>query len=392
MEKKLYTITEIEHEVMKRRTEEIFESVKGKKSLTEALCEYAQENGYSEEEAKELVNEHVIPTVDSYNAGCRECMEGDMSEWIFDKISERVEDMTLEEECKFKLGVLLVIRNTSNDILRKEAERTHGEMEDTFFCNNDKHIEMLECGPYTEELLSQINTELAEAVENSGVELEMSNQIATFMEGVVDTGSVRSFVTKMWQDEQMKYCAAVAACVARKNNELPSIPDEIIDEALVIGTCQGIDIANVEKKVSLGEMTADTAHKILKVIAAVGMALFTAIVLILAGLGVAEVIFDFIIKLLGTSAVAGFVALGLAAITFLFFESEWSSVVTGAVECVEQICDFSYKMLKKAVKTVHAAVQKHVVPVLEEMTSRITSFVQKVTARVKAARVKVRNR
>ena len=112
MENKMFAITEEEQKTVAKRAEEVASAVKGSANVREALIAYATANGYSEEAAIDLIDKVVIPTVDTYNASCREAYEGDVKTWIDQKMVESIEKQGLNEQeaVKYKLGVLQAIR------------------------------------------------------------------------------------------------------------------------------------------------------------------------------------------------------------------------------------------------------------------------------------------
>lgn len=370
-----FHVAKEESEIMGRRTGEVFQIVREKGNIVEQLCRYAQDNGYSEEEAAHLVKNEVIPTVDEYNAVCREHADGEIEDWVQDRISERVEGMTLDEECKYKLGILEALRRTGKEILSRVCEESYEEMENEYEELSVDAVNRLEQGEYTIESLEQINRELAIAIENSGFEMTISDRFEELINGKADDDSVHGFVMELWQDEQYKYCAAVAACVARRNQELPSIPEDIPDRALVIGVCQGIDVANIETQASLGGITAEKAYKMLKMIAAVGVAMLVNAALFVTGLIVAGAIFVGTLHLLGDGLLVCLLGLSLGAMAFFILTEDISEIIDGAKNVTHKVCDFTYGKLKKGAAAVCDAVRKHVLPCLQEMLEGIHTFI-----------------
>ena len=376
-------LTQQEIEAVQERTRGAVESIEISETVVEGLCSYAEANGCTPEEARELVEQKVIPTVDEYNAECRKHFEDESGEWILDKLAERTKDMSLEEECKYKLCILIAVRSLSKQILEQVSMQTPEEMEATYEALSDEEIEELENGKYTEEMLEQINEQLVDAVENSGLDLAMANQMESLIDNSVDPESVHGYVTDMWKDEQYKYAAAVAACVAKKNGELSSVPEETSDIALIVGVCQGVDAANVETKVSAGEMAVDKAYKILRTIATVGVVVLAAGGMFMLGLVSAGFAMGAVLKVLGGGLIASIIALALGGALLFTIGDDFVGSMKTVAAVFHKVSDFAYDKLKKGVKCVCNFVKERVVPKVKSMIGCVTEHIHNMFSRIR---------
>ena len=376
------TVTEEERVILETRTREAVSKVRGGSSVEADLCEYARENGFTEEEAYKLVREDIIAPVDEHNASCRQAAKESTREWLKDKVSGLCEGMSLEDECKCKTSLLRAIRGTDIAILRRVKEMSSDEWEEAYedLCGSEE--EQLESGGYTEDMLSRLDDALEEAIENSGIALGMSAQFEMLLDDRQDEESVKCFVYEMWQDEKYKYCAAAAACVARRNGELPSIPDGTPDRVITLGVCQGIDVDNVEKQVALGEMTADTAYRVLKIIAAVGLTLIavgTVLCSIVAAgalsVGVATAVF-------GTGIIGSLVAFTLTLGLGNGLIDAACDLVKPMAGLLNSAADFTYGKLKQGAKAVYHFTADKLVPHVKEAIRRIGDFLRAMAVRV----------
>lgn len=386
----MYTVTKQEQETIKRRTEETVQMMQMEGETAEKLRRYAEENGYSEEEARILIEEEVIPAVDEYNQTCRELMDGDMREKLEEKIFRYTEDMPLEEECKYMLGFLIALRSMGRDVLARAGVENAEERAAEFEELNERELELLERGEYNEELRAQIVEELLDTIENSGIELELCSRMQELIDSGMDSVSIQCFVMGLWQDEQAKYCAATAVCVARKNGELPSIPEDATDHALVIGVCQGIDTANIEVQVSMGEMAADAAYKALKVIAAAGLTLVLGAGMFLGTLAISKYIMEAVAGILGSSLIATIAGVALGGLLFFSLAEEAGGLLSGARAIFCRASDFTYDKLKQGAKTLYSFVREKAVPNVKESLERIWEFLGTVVGRLRAANTKLR--
>lgn len=361
MENKMFAITEEERKAVAQRAEEVASAVKGSANVREPLIAYAAANGYSEEAATDLVDKVVIPTIDTYNASCSEAFEGDVKTWIDQKMGESIEKQGLNEQdaVKYKLGVLQAIRKLN-------AGAVDGEEE---VLTEDEKA-MLEAAEFTPEMMMQIDEALITSIENSAMPLYMTEAFESFLESKADEESVRTITTELWNDNNLKYCAATAMCVAHHNGEVPSIPENTTDANLVLGACQGVDVVNIETQVSTGEMAADTAYKILKVIGAVALTLAAGYILWHA----IDILIDLSIAV--AFAVFGAGILGAIAAAILMYGSI-SSIMDMTTEFLgkgiavsEKIADATYGALKRGAKAMYQYTVEMIVPAVKNVVAK----------------------
>lgn len=385
MENKMKYVTEQELDTLRRRTGEILKSVEENGNVVEGIRRYVAENGYSEEEAVELVEHRIIPTVERYNSECREYAEDGTKAWILDKVSEKIEDMSLAEECKYKMGLLIALRARTKEILEQAALHSMEEMETMYEELSQEKMCCLEEGSYSEEILEQINEQLAEAIQNSGFEMELAEGFEELINSNMDEESVHGFVTEMWRDEQNKYCVAAAACVAKKNNELPSIPEGTSDIELIVGVCQGVDMANIEMKVSNGEIAVDTAYEILKVIAEVGLLIVGVICIVTAIPMLAGSLVGTTVKLFGNSILACLIGGAIGSAICISVGSDLGDILIDMVDIFGKISDFTYEKLKKGAKVISKTVREQVIPKVRSVIETMTLFIHDMAASVRRA-------
>ena len=356
MESKMYTITEEEQKAVSKRTEEVASAVKNTANVREALIAYAAANGYSEEAAVDLIDKIVIPTVDTYNTSCHEAFEGDIRIWISQKIAESIEKQGLDEQeaAKYKLGVLQAVR-------RLNVSAVEGE--DDILTEDEKA--MLESETFTPEIMQQIDEALATSIEDSALPLYMTDAFVSFLKSKADAESIQVLITELWNDNNLKYCAAIAMCVAHYNGEIPSIPGDTTDESLVLGICHGIDVVNIETKVSTGEMAADTAYKILKVIGAVALTLAVGYILwqalgILWGVSIAVAF-----KVFGAGIIGGIVAGVLIFGSISSISDMFVAWMDNGIAVVGKIADTTYSAVKCGARTVYQYTLDNILPAIK---------------------------
>ena len=372
MENKMFTITEEEQKAVAKRTAEISAAVKDA-GIREALVAYATANGYSEEEAINLVDKIVIPTVDDYNTSCREVFEGDVKTWVAQKMTASIEKRGLNEQeaAKYKLGVLQAIRKLNAGAVGGEEE----------ILTEDEKA-MLDAAEITPEMMLQIDEALIASIEDSAMPLYMTEAFETFLDSKVDDESIRVVTNELWEDNNLKYCAATAMCIAHHNGEIPSIPEETADENLVLGACQGVDVINIETKISTGEMAADTAYKVLKVIGAVVLTLAVGVIL----LETLDFLFDLsctvAFVVFGTGILGVIIAgvlMGYSVSTILDMATEW---VEHGISVAGKIADTTYRALKSGTKMVYHYTLERIIPVINNAVVKAKETICGIVAKL----------
>lgn len=375
MNKQVNVMTEAELQTVTKRVEQVFVAIDEANDLQRGMIAYAMANGYTEEEANRLVVDTIIPTVDNYNAMCRENVGSPDHGWFFAQLRKATVDMSLADECKFKLGILMVLNSANADVLSRVGIQTKDEREAEYKALSDNDLTKLDAADYNEEIKAEIDRQLEAALDATHFDAEMMNQVSKLIENHADEETVHGFVTDLWQDESYKYCAALAGCVARRNHELPSIPEDASDVSVIVGVCQGIDAVNVAVRVSRGELVLDKAFSILKTIANVGLCILaTAVIAVVACMG-AFVLMASVLKWLGDGMVASILALAAGGFTLFAITGDLPKTLEVVTRVFTKIADCTYGILKKGVKTVIGFVEAAVIPSLKGICDRFVSFV-----------------
>jgi len=241
---------------------------------------------------------------------------------------------------------------------------------------------LLEKAELTEEQLAELNEAILDAIENNAMPLYMSAAFEEFLETNADEDEIQLVVNELWNDNNLKYCAATAMVVAHHNGELPSIPAETSASALVIGACQGVDVTNVEAKVSTGEIAADVAFEILKVIAAVALTICVGVVLLEALMTLVEVGF-----LVGAAVLGGgFLGVLLGAVLSIAFGGEIVKMAefwgTKGLDFLGNIADVAYEALKKGAKKLYQFTVERIVPAVKPTLEKAIGFLRETAAKV----------
>lgn len=371
MENTMLNVTEEEMICIKARATEILASVNPNVLINDRLQEYCMENGYTSEDAYILVEQVVIHQVDQYNESCRRAIQEGGEEWVMGHISERIANMNMAEEAQYKVYMLQAIQAMNQQILLKAGLYGDDEMEKEF----EAISKQMPCLPVdseiTPEFLAHVNGELADAIMNSGVALHHSAMFEELVAERLDEESIKTFVIDMWKDERYKYCAGTAACVARHNEELPSVPEETTDAMLVFGICQGIDVEVVENKLSRGEITVERAVALLGIISIVGLTLAGIVLLYHVGATTAFIASKAAFRVCGKGMMGVLVASILTYGMFSYLIDHLPPVINGALNVIE----VAYTKTEAGAKAVCRQMEKHVIPAVKASADRVRMFV-----------------
>lgn len=372
MKNRMFVITKEEQQVIEARTSEIVKAVENV-GIREGLIGYAEANGYTREEACDLIDKIVIPTVDEYNTSCQAAFDGDVKVWMTQKMEAAIEKNELNEQeaAKYKLGILMAIHKLNADAV---------DGEDEVLTEDEKA--MLETGEFTPEMIEQIDEALLESIEGSAMPLYMTEAFEAFLDSNADEENIQVVVGKLWKDNELKYCTATAMCIARHNDELPSIPEETTDVGLILGACQGVDVVNIETKVGKGEMAVDVAYKILKIIGAVVLTLFVIAVLLNAFSVILDISLAIGYALFGRGLVGVLAALGLACCGLSSLVDVAKAWKNKGIVWVGKVSDIAYNALKRGAKTLYNYTVEHIVPGVKNIIASAKSVICDITARV----------
>lgn len=375
MEKRLLNLSDGEKQYLETRTAEILKQLDGQMPVSECLRSYAAANGYPEQEAWMLINREIIPTVNDYNESCRQASEGDAREWARERISERVEGMSLTEEFQYKFVLLQALHGLDREILSR-VNLLDGQSWEEYYeqiCKNPTEVPA--DAEITPDMLDRLNEELAVAVEESTLPLYQAAAFQELVDSQMEQETVKAFVFDMWRDEVYKYCVATAACVAHRNGEFPSIESDISARVITLGICQGIDIENVGQKVAAGELGADAAFEIIRI---AGM---TALIL----LGGCLLLYAVTAAVIGAKSLG--VLMGGSTMAFLASMSLALCVVFGTLgngvqiyrTILEKVCNISevvYHRMKQGVKNLYHYAKEQIMPKLQSLFQRGVQFME----------------
>ena len=368
-----------EMELVKQRVSAIMQSMDPTLTLEQNLIAYAVNNGFSEEEAVNIVKSVVVETVDRYNDSCKAAMESGLDAWISDKIECRVDGMSLEQEASFKRNLIRAIYHFDGQCLSSDG-MISPEAWDKIYDEYKNGTEVVETD-VDQQRMSEINLELAQAITNSTFVKCHTELFAKMVDQQPDDATSVEINNPMWEDSSYKYVLATAAMVARRQGELNSISEDTPDESIVIGLCTGTDTERVMQQVARGRFTVDDAYNILKVVAGVALFLVGMYVVLKVGITAGIVAGVAVHSLIGAGIIG---VLAGAVVGFLVMDKVSDAVIEAGTKfgiLLNRVADLSFVMIKKAANTVHSFVCQTILPKAEEMLHRITSFAQRTFRR-----------
>ena len=374
MKNKMFRMSEEEKQAFRIRAEEIVNTIGNAEDIRKGLIGYLEANGYSEEEAVDLIDNVIMGTVDDYNASCKEAMEVDIETWIMEKMDASIEKQGLDEQeaAKYKMRVFLAFRTLDAKAVGEEELLTEEEQA------------LLDATEYTSEMMLEIDELLVESIKDSAMPFYMTEAFENFLNSNADEENIRVVTNELWEDSKLKYSAATALCVAHRNGELPSIPEEVSDTQLVLAACQGIDVINIEAQVSTGEMMLDKAYKILKVIGAVVLTIGAWGLILVGVCDLACITVDLVVELLGTGFLGFVTTLALLFPFFMVVSSpETMEYIWAGVKQIGKCTDIAYSALKRGAKMLYHYTVENIKPVVEAGVTKVKEFVQNVVFKVR---------
>lgn len=379
MKNKTYKISDMDKIIVQEYVDTMFSEMDSDMTIRDNLYHFAVLHGYSAEEAVELINDVIIPTVDQYNSSCRIAYESGADKWVHQTIINRVDSMSITEEVNFKKNLILSIYSVESTLLTSDGLLNPADWDtinEAFICAND-----IIDGTATLEDLEKVNEELENAICNSKFILHHADAFVKLVENKSEDDEVIVIDNPLWEDSEYKYCLALATCIARKKGRLSSVSEDIPDQAIILGLCQGVDFERVEQQLSRGEIALDKAYKILKTITAVALALVAIFVMVKVGIATAAISGTFVYTLLG-AGILGTVAGCLLALGVFDEVLKSMTAFAGKVAVtLSKGADFTYSMLKKGAKKICTFLHDKIVPGIETWFHRVVTFAEGIANR-----------
>ncbi len=357
-------------ETLKNKTVELLNSLDTTGDVTESLIAYCVSNGCSEEDARKMITENIIPVVNEYNTGCRAIAGSQDCEWLLAKVSERVEEMTMTEEYNYKVALIRAIRMMDREVLDQVGLLNGEAWEAEYHEICDDKNDLAEGQEVSEELLASVNQELADAIANSTGALQTCEALNKLIDDFEGEDSVKMFVTNLWQDERMKYCFAAVACVAKNNNELDSVPADMDDKILTVQCCKAVDVQNLAAKAACGEFTLDHAYSLLKTVTMVAAGVVAVYAVVKLATVAVTAIAAVCTAVFGTGLLAVAIKIAMSIGTGLLMGKGMSA----GLEILGKVMDVTYNGLKAIGKGLCNLARKTVIPALVSGFERVRSF------------------
>jgi len=364
MEKKLIQLTDKEKTYV---AEEMGRIVRAAKTtdIRRAMLEAALAHGCSETDAAAMIDS-VISNVDAYIDACGEAFRGDLRTWIAGKITASMEEqeLTEREATAYKLGVLQAVRGINAGAVNAEGPLL-----------TEEEQALLEAGSLTPEQNLELDELLLDSLENNAMPLYMTAAFEEFLDSRADGDQVDLVVSSLWKERNMKYAASAALVLANRDGKLLSVPGDTPEAALILGACQGLDVMNIEAQVSRGELAADKAYEIIKIIGAVVLTTAAVILISMFAADVGAFCSMVAFEVLGTGFL-GFLA--MAGIWFYMMmvvcSDETADVIVSGMELVGEGADKAYEALKKAAKKLYRCAQANLIPTVKAGLERVEQF------------------
>ena len=318
---------------------DIHNSANEQRTLKENLVDYYMSTHpmVTQEDAEKVV-ESLVAGVNDLTQNFHEAMaEGfDANEHIEDITTE----MTLEQRHDFLVTAISLVSTLSAHTLGD----TEVEADITATINKMKE----KYGEVSEEACDELQNTLATVIKSSPLVLTTESQITEILEVASgDKVEVVDFLSAKYDDIRYKSEMALAAWIEHKRGNLPSLPKDIVPEALAVSIAAGVEQAKIVAEVSNGSKSVEYAVAALKVLGAIALICFLSYIAFL-GLGIVLLsFFDAAVLILGSSTFAIFVASAISFLLSIGYCDIAIKVVSKVVEWSCEVFDWTIQALKE---------------------------------------------
>lgn len=273
--------------------------------LKEKLVSYymTTDENLTQEEAEQTIS-RLISGVDDLTFKYKAALENGWNP--NEDIAALTANMTTAERYDFLVNAISVLNSININTLGVMSD-VNGSLEATIAELKSSHLEV------TNQTCDELQEILAELLETSSLMLTGEDKVKEMLSASCgQTTNVIDFASSLYDDYRYKNEMALAAWIEHKNDNITSLPEAILPEALGASIAAGVEEARILDEASSGNKSWDWAIKALKILGAVALVCFLGYIALLGLALVACSFFEAAILVMGTSSAAIFIATALS--------------------------------------------------------------------------------
>lgn len=341
-----FNFTAEEMNIITSLTQELVQNTDATKSTKDNLVAMLQERvpSCTEGTAANIVAELLKGVTDFTDRFEELCKGQDTENNLYERCLEMIKDRTPQEQAACILNFVALLKTLDTTVLGSLLEDANADVLARFETFKSLNPQVAE--DISDEQLAELRECLRDAIGNSSICIAGDEQMKELLHTLdTDPELAKTLVEKGLQDLDYKAYAALAAYIAYRKGQLPSMPDELNAELLGASVAAGVERSKIITGAQKGWISWDKAFSLLKLLGgALLMVLFAWVGahIFLFGVGLTCALIASLVGSATIGIVAGILIGGYSMYKALdwLYEEVAEPIMKGLGEAYDKVIDF----------------------------------------------------
>ena len=341
-----FNFTAEEMNIITSLTQELVQNTDATKSTKDNLVAMLQERvpSCTEGTAANIVAELLKGATDFTDRFEELCKGQDTENNLYERCLEMIKDRTPQEQAACILNFVALLKTLDTTVLGSLLEDANADVLARFETFKSLNPQVAE--DISDEQLAELRECLRDAIDNSSICIAGDEQMKERLHTLdTDPELAKTLVEKGLQDLDYKAYAALAAYIAYRKGQLPSMPDELNAELLGASVAAGVERSKIITGAQKGWISWDKAFSLLKLLGgALLMVLFAWVGahIFLFGVGLTCALIASLVGSATIGIVAGILIGGYSMYKALdwLYEEVAEPIMKGLGEAYDKVIDF----------------------------------------------------
>jgi len=341
-----FNFTAEEMNIITSLTQELVQNTDATKSTKDNLVAMLQERvpSCTEGTAANIVAELLKGATDFTDRFEELCKGQDTENNLYERCLEMIKDRTPQEQAACILNFVALLKTLDTTVLGSLLEDANADVLARFETFKSLNPQVAE--DISDEQLAELRECLRDAIDNSSICIAGDEQMKELLHTLdTDLELAKTLVEKGLQDLDYKAYAALAAYIAYRKGQLPSMPDELNAELLGASVAAGVERSKIITGAQKGWISWDKAFSLLKLLGgALLMVLFAWVGahIFLFGVGLTCALIASLVGSATIGIVAGILIGGYSMYKALdwLYEEVAEPIMKGLGEAYDKVIDF----------------------------------------------------
>lgn len=341
-----FNFTAEEMNIITSLTQELVQNTDATKSTKDNLVAMLQEHvpSCTEGTAANIVAELLKGATDFTDRFEELCKGQDTENNLYERCLEMIKDRTPQEQAACILNFVALLKTLDTTVLGSLLEDANADVLARFETFKSLNPQVAE--DISDEQLAELRKCLRDAIDNSSICIAGDEQMKELLHTLdTDPELAKTLVEKGLHDLDYKAYAALAAYIAYRKGQLPSMPDELNAELLGASVAAGVERSKIITGAQKGWISWDKAFSLLKLLGgALLMVLFAWVGahIFLFGVGLTCALIASLVGSATIGIVAGILIGGYSMYKALdwLYEEVAEPIMKGLGEAYDKVIDF----------------------------------------------------